>query len=91
LAYDHDIQIEETDEGVFISFHLDKEIFNMKNQVVTSELLGEALISGQAFVNPDDSPITIDNDFSGNIRDRNNPTPGPFEVKRGGMQKFKVW
>jgi len=91
LAYDHDIQIEETDEGVFISLHLDKEIFKMKNQVVTSELLGEALISGQAFVNPDDSQITIDNDFSGNPRDGHNPTAGPFEINRGGKHKIKVW
>ena len=91
LVYNHEILLEETDEGLFISLHMDEKIIKMKNQVVTSEWLGEALISGQAFVNPDDSKITIDKDFLGNTRDRNNPTPGPFEKNRGGMQKFKVW
>jgi hypothetical protein len=62
----------------------------MKNQFVTTELLGSATISGQGYVNPDDSHMAIDTDFLGNRRSTRNPTPGPFEVRGDGVQKYKV-
>ena len=63
----------------------------MKNQMVTTELLGKALISDQGYVNPDNSPITIDKDYLGNTRNSRNPTIGPFEDPGQGKQSFKVW
>jgi hypothetical protein len=91
LAYNPEINIEETDEGVFLSMNMDKKLLKMKNQVITTDLLGKALISGQGFVNPDDSSITIDKDFLGNTRNKRNPTPGPLENPGQGKQIFRVW
>jgi len=91
LAYNPDIRIEESDEGVFISLQVDTALIRIKNQVVTSEILGKSFISGEGYLNPDNSSISINKDFLGNIRDPGNPTPGPFELKRSGTRNFKVW
>jgi predicted GH43/DUF377 family glycosyl hydrolase len=90
LVEDPKVQIEETDAGIFLSINMDKKVSKMKNQMVTSELLGRATISGQGYVNPDDSPIAIDTDFLGNKRSHANPVPGPFEVSGSGIQKIKI-
>ena len=91
IAYNPEVKIERTDEGVFLTMDIDKKLIKMKNQMVTTELLGEALIPGQGYVNPDDSPITIDIDYLGKTRNRRNPTAGPFENPGRGKQTFKVW
>ncbi|MCP4314391.1 MAG: right-handed parallel beta-helix repeat-containing protein [Bacteroidetes bacterium] len=91
LAYNPEIIIEETEEGVFLSLNMDKKLIKMKNQEVTSDLLGKALISDQGYVNPDDSPITIDTDYLGNTRNSRNPTVGPLENPGQGKQTFKIW
>ena len=83
--------IEENEKGIFLSFDFDEKLVKMKNKVVRTENLGETLISKQAFVNPDNSPIIIDTDYSGKKRDKNNPMVGPFEVKENGIRKIKVW
>ena len=89
LTYDPDIQLEENAEGVFLSINMDRKLYRMKNQPVTTELLGKALISGQGYLNPDNSPIVIDTDFLGKKRSRGNPVPGPFEI-RGGIHKISL-
>jgi len=63
----------------------------MKNKVVRTVLVGQTLISKQAFVNPDNSPLTIDLDYSGKKRDKDNPTVAPFEIKGSGIREIKVW
>jgi predicted GH43/DUF377 family glycosyl hydrolase len=90
LAYNPGVQLEETDEGIFLSLTMAKDISGMKNQLVTTELLGSATISGQSFVNPDDSPVSIHTDFLGNLRKRRNPSPGPFKLSSSGRLRFKV-
>jgi hypothetical protein len=42
-------------------------------------------------VNPDGSPVTIDTDYFGNQRNIKNPSPGPFEITKGGKQSLQVW
>lgn len=83
--------IEENEKGIILSFNFDKKLVKMKNKVVRTELLGETLISKQAFVNPDNSPIIIDVDYLGKKRDKDNPMAGPFEIKENGIRKIKVW
>ncbi len=85
------LQIEENEKGIFLSFDFDERLIEMKNKPVTTELLGETLISGQAYVNPDNSHIILDTDYSGKKRDTNNPMVGPFEIKEDGAKNLKVW
>jgi len=91
LNYNPEIEIKETVEGVFLSWNIDGKLIKMKNQVVTTDLLGKALIPGQGYVNPDDSPITIDKDYLEKERNSRNPTAGPFENPGKGGQTFKIW
>ena len=85
------LQIEENEKGIFLSFDFNERLVEMKNKLVTTELLGETLISRQAYVNPDNLHIILDADYSGNKRDKNNPVVGPFEIKGYGTKKNKVW
>ena len=91
LSYDPEIKIEENKDGIFLSLNIDKTLLKMKNQIITSEILGKALIPDQAYVNPDTTPISIDKDFLGNSRSKRNPRVGPFENMDKGAQKIKVW
>jgi alpha-N-arabinofuranosidase len=86
-----EIKLEETDEGVFLTINIDKQIIKIKNKMVNTELLGKALIPDLPFVNPDNSQLQIDKDFFGNYRNKKNPTAGPFEKPEKGTNSFKVW
>ncbi len=60
-------------------------------KLVTTQLLGKAVIPDQAFENPDGTPLRIDTDYFGKKRNEKNPFPGPFEIPQGGKQILKVW
>jgi alpha-L-arabinofuranosidase len=59
--------------------------------LVTSDLLGMALIPQQAFVKPDGAPYRLDRDFTGAARNETHPSPGPFEARPDGRQSIKLW
>jgi alpha-N-arabinofuranosidase len=63
----------------------------LNNKLITTKLLGKAMISGQAFENPDGSPLTIDTDYFGKKRNKANPSAGPFEDPGDGRGKLNVW
>jgi len=58
---------------------------------VNTELLGKAAIPGQAFVNPDGSPLALDRDYHGAGHRRDHPQPGPFAAWPKENQPIKVW
>jgi len=59
--------------------------------LVTTELVGKAVIPGLPLENPDGSPLKIDTDYFGKKRNKTNPFPGPFEMKGDGSFEVKVW
>ena len=61
-----------------------------QRRLVTTELLGQTLISDLPFQAPDGSTIRLDTDFNGSPRKIDNPCPGPFEVQRGGEQRLPL-
>jgi len=91
LNYNPNIQIEEKEDGIYLSMNIDKSVTRMKNEVVSTELLGEARISNQKYENPDGTEITIDTDYSGKKRNTGNPTPGPFRFESKKPILNKVW
>jgi hypothetical protein len=91
LNYAPTLLIEENDQGISLSFDVDRKSVKMRNRVVTTESLGKAKIPGQGYTNPDGSEISIDIDYSGITRNHKNPTPGPFEKPGAGKTKLKVW
>ena len=62
-----------------------------KRDLVTTSMLGKAVVPDCGFENPDGSPLTIDTDYFGHLRDPHNPFPGPFELSQDGTQTIKVW
>jgi len=62
-----------------------------KRQLITTEMLGRALIPDMPYEQADGSPLQIDADYSGNARMLSNPFPGPFTKLKEGKQLIKVW
>lgn len=62
-----------------------------QRKIVTTEILGTAIVSNCTFENVDGSPITIDTDYFGKPRDPANPGVGPFAGLKAGKHKIKVW
>ena len=85
------LQIEETEAGVILSLMIDKSITRMNNQIVSTELLGKAMIPNQRFENPDGTEITIDADYFGKQRNLDDPFPGPFRLESKNLIRLKVW
>ncbi len=86
-------QIEIIEEGnaIYLSLVLPECLTDQKNQLVKTELLGKARVTGAKFENPDGSPLTIDSDYFGKKRNKQNPSAGPFENPEKESLKLKVW
>ncbi|HTM98266.1 MAG TPA: hypothetical protein VL088_05970, partial [Pedobacter sp.] len=60
-----------------------------KRKLVTTKLLGKAVVPNQNFTNPDGTPLSIEKDYFGKKRNIDNPFPGAFETPVNG--EIKVW
>jgi len=76
--------------GVMLKLKLSADWRQRQCQPVTTERLGKTRASGQAFDNPDGTPITIDTDCFGNARNTNSPFPGPFELLEDS-DAIEIW
>lgn len=83
------VKVEETADGVYISFGV-QGLNELQTTRVTTERLGKAKLPRQAFEQPDGSPIEIATDYLGNTR-ADQPKPGPFESIKDGDMRIKVW
>jgi hypothetical protein len=90
-GFDPGIKLEEKEEGVFLHFAVNTLFYSQRVKIITTDNLGKARIPKAGFDNPDGTPLTIDHDFSGNIRNEKNNFPGPFVSLKGGLVTVKVW
>ena len=58
--------------------------------VVTSERLGNAQVTALPYEMPDGSPVKVDRDFSGVVRNAENTIPGPIETAGPGRAQWKT-
>ncbi|MFQ3226418.1 MAG: alpha-N-arabinofuranosidase [Lentimonas sp.] len=77
-------------DGIYLEWTQQAEWSDAYRQIVTSELLGYAGVSGARFEHADGSPIRVDQDYFGHLRNQQNPMPGPFELPAGTVQ-LKIW
>lgn len=77
-------------DGIYIEWASRAEWTNTTRQVVTSDLLGRAGVSGARYEQPDGSPIRVNRDYFGHPRNEKNPLPGPFELPPGKVL-LKIW
>ena len=78
---EHHIELElvEKDGDLILYTNLFRYMPKTRNSMISTKLLGEAFEPEELFENPDGSPITFDEDYTGKHR---LPTPvsGPFEI-----------
>jgi alpha-L-arabinofuranosidase len=85
------IELVEERDKVFIHINIPTDIKKATTMLVTTRLLGEALIPKLSFENPDGSHLSIDTDYFGKQRNNRKPTAGPFESPGTGPIALKVW
>lgn len=88
-VFNPDAKIEETNEGVYLSFS-QKPWDGLETSRVTTARLGKAKLPKQLFENPDGTPIEISTDYHGTSRTAT-PALGPFEIRKAGLVRVKVW
>ncbi len=73
-----------------LSVTLDPPLPKTGTALVTTALLGKAVIPGLPYENADGSPLQVDTDYFGRPRDGKQPTPGPFENPGTGALTLDV-
>jgi hypothetical protein len=79
LEDDPEIKISDYGSSLTISLKFGKNVLRMRNSLISSNMLGKAMVADQGFVHFDGTPLIIDTDFFGLPRNRKNPTVGPVE------------
>jgi len=91
MDFDAAVSLSQSGRKVILEISIDKNWRAQKRKLVTTAILSKAVIPDLHYVNPDGSPVIIDTDYFGNQRNVENPSPGPFEITKGGKQSFQVW
>jgi alpha-N-arabinofuranosidase len=90
--FDPAIRLVEEADGFYLEMKYDPAWNTERTrQLVTTKLLGRAIIPDLPYEQPDGKPIYIKTDYFGRSRNEANPTPGPFENPGQGDIKLKVW
>ncbi len=90
--FDTEISLFNENGVVYLEINLDKDwVAAHQRKIITSGLLGKVIIPDLPFENPDGTPVKVEVDYFGKMRNLVNPSPGPFEISKSGKQKIKVW
>jgi hypothetical protein len=85
------IAIVERGENAYLVMDWGTGVANHSTPLVTTDMLGKARTSGQAYENPNGSPVKIDADYFGKQRNPASSVAGPFADPRPGKHEIKVW
>jgi hypothetical protein len=88
---DPKVRIVEVDGRIHVVLHVGPQWKQAGTTLVTTKLLGKALIPQLAYENADGSPLAVDTDYFGKPRNQANPTAGPFENPGTRDITLKVW
>ena len=83
--------LDKVEGDVYLELEFDQSIYQVKTFLVTTEKLGGTIVSEAIYENPDGTPYKLDTDYQGNIRNEENPLPGPVEKLENGKGRFLVW
>jgi hypothetical protein len=77
--------------GYYLEMNLDPAWKSaLTRPLATTALLGNAVVPGVPFEQPDGTPWRLATDYFGKARDAANPFPGPFENPLAGANVWKV-
>jgi alpha-N-arabinofuranosidase len=93
LEAELDPKVRVVEEGAQTMLHLTfgPELKRAATTLVTTELLGKAMIPGLPYENPDGSALNLDQDYFGKKRSKTNPSAGPFERPATGSASLRIW
>ncbi len=89
--FNTEVTLKEEGDEVFLHITFDSHITKMENPLVTTQLLGTTIITEGIYVDMHETHYIINMDYLDNVRNEDNPTPGPFEEIKEGSMIFKVW
>jgi alpha-N-arabinofuranosidase len=90
--FDPAIKLTEQADGFYIEITYDPAWTTERTRpLVTTKLLGQAVIPNLPYEQRDGNPISVTADYFGRSRNESNPTPGPFENPGRGQLTIKVW
>lgn len=91
IAFNPDIKVTQAEDGWYLEMTVDGSWNNtVSRPIVTTALLGKPMSVNQSFEKADGTPLSIDYDYFGTTRNRNNPSAGPIEIKEKGIHRIKV-
>ena len=88
--FDPKIDLSRTKDNNFLTITLNQKWGEQPRKIITTELLGNAIVPDLPFEHPNQTPVLIDTDYSGRRRNPTNPFPGPFECPIGGRQSIRI-
>ena len=91
--FDPKLNLVEKADGFYLELILDS-VWSVERirKLVTTDMLGKAVIPNLPYEHPDGSPLRVDIDYFGKKRNEKNPSAGPFENPAVGKQlTLKVW
>lgn len=88
-----DIKVEILEEGeeVYLRLNGSSVLRQAATKPVTTELLGTARIANLPFENYNGTALNVEIDYFGRRRNKNRPTPGPFEEPGTVPLNLRVW
>ena len=90
--FDPALKLVEKPDGFYLDLQFNKAWVSQRTRkLVTTDLLGKALIPNLPYERPDGMPLRVDTDYFGKVRNPSNPTPGPFADLGQGKTEMKVF
>lgn len=89
-AFDPGLKLVESGGAFDLELMLDGVFGAVRRRLVTTEVLGKAVIPGLPYEQADGAQVRINTDYFGRARNTANPSPGPFEAPGTGPLRLKV-
>jgi alpha-N-arabinofuranosidase len=84
------IRIVEDADGTYLEMEAEKELFEIRTEIIDTEKLGMVRIVEAPYEDPNGDPIAIHTDYLGVPRSTS-PVVGPLEDLKEGYNRIKVW
>jgi alpha-N-arabinofuranosidase len=89
--FDPALKVRSAHDGLNLEVALDPSWATLQTHpLVTTALLGRAIIPDAAFENADGSPLRLNTDYFGKKRHATKPFPGPFEIRKDAHWIVKI-
>lgn len=85
-----DLHIVQKDNDVYLEVTLPDGIWNVDTRLIDSDTLGMPRIVETGYENPDGSPLIINADLNGAVREKF-IVPGPLQQLKQGFNRVKIW